>query len=230
VTSASPSPNDQTLISAYARDKDDQAFRTLVEYYTPLVFGVALRRTGQQQLAEEISQNVFIALARKAGSLSHQQSIGAWLHRAATLESLRALRKDRNRKRHLVMIRDQQEPHDAAGDELWSEIRPLLDELLDRLSAGDRNVLIQHFFVIITSLGCAVEKRKRAQSQASVAQKPPHCGVQSLLALCNIRTSQTTEPTPPVPIECKSLPHRLLAVILQPSERTGVTKLKIVAN
>ncbi|MEZ5327584.1 MAG: sigma-70 family RNA polymerase sigma factor [Verrucomicrobiales bacterium] len=146
MNSLPPNPSDQTLLARYAREADEQAFKILVEKYTPLVFGVALRRTGQQPLAEEVSQNVFVALAQKAASLGSQRSIGAWLHRAATLESLRALRKDSNQKRHIAMIRDRQEPLMPTDDELWHDVRPLLDELLDRLAARDRDILIKHFF------------------------------------------------------------------------------------
>ena len=140
------SHDDATLLRLFANSEDEGAFNALVRKYTPLVFGVAMRRTAQRQLAEEITQNVFLALAKKAGSFASQRSLGAWLHRATTLESLRRLRKETTRQRYHAMIPENQEPPQADSEEFWQATRPLLDALLDRLSQAEREILVQHYF------------------------------------------------------------------------------------
>ena len=137
---------DQTLLRCFARERDEEAFRMIVEKYTALVFGVAMRHMGQQEQAEEVTQNVFLALARKAHTLHAQRSLGAWLHRAATLEALRSLRQMSTQQRHLAMIREHQEIHRSTDETNWNEVRPFLDGLLDRLSKRDREILVQHYF------------------------------------------------------------------------------------
>lgn len=87
--------NDHELLSAWTLRADETAFRALVDRYAGLVHGVAARRTGgQQALAQEIGQNVFTVLARKAGSLRGHASLASWLHRAAVLESAHLLRRE----------------------------------------------------------------------------------------------------------------------------------------
>lgn len=45
------------------------AFAALTERYAGLVYSAALRRTGSPEVAEEVAQNVFTILARKAPRL-----------------------------------------------------------------------------------------------------------------------------------------------------------------
>ena len=137
---------DNALLRRFADRQDEDAFRALVDKYAGVVYGVALRRTGKNEAAEEIAQNVFLALARKAGSIAGRRALGGWIHRAATLESLKHLRNDATHQRHLAMIRDQQQEQQSTGDEnLWKEIRPHLDELLNRLSTSEREILVEHY-------------------------------------------------------------------------------------
>ncbi len=50
-----------------------------------LVFATAYRQVGDTGLAEEITQNVFVRLARKATVLAGHETIAGWLRRCAVL-------------------------------------------------------------------------------------------------------------------------------------------------
>ena len=63
-----PEPDDITLLRQYAGG-DEAAFTTLFERHVHLVYSAALRQARNPSQAEEVSQAVFILLARKAGSL-----------------------------------------------------------------------------------------------------------------------------------------------------------------
>ena len=80
-------PADHELLTAYAERAEEGAFHAIVQRHSALVHGVAVRRTGDAALAEDVVQQVFLALARKARSLAGQVKLGGWLHRAAVMES-----------------------------------------------------------------------------------------------------------------------------------------------
>jgi RNA polymerase sigma factor (sigma-70 family) len=137
--------DDMTLLQAWARDRSEAAFRTVVERYAGLVFGVALRRTGDRPMAEEAVQNVFTDLAKKAAVLVElQRPLAAWLHRCAVYESATLVRSEiRHREK---MKRFSYTPSDEPAPDPWREVLPLLDDAINSLSAPDRSVLMQHWF------------------------------------------------------------------------------------
>jgi len=77
--------NDHELLAEFARTESETAFAALVARYVNLVHSTALRFTGNPHHAEEITQVVFIILARKAGKLSLRVVLSGWLYQAARL-------------------------------------------------------------------------------------------------------------------------------------------------
>ncbi len=74
-------PNDDmALLREYARNNSEAAFSELVSRHVNLVYSVALRSVRDPHLAEEITQAVFIILARKADKLTTGW-LPAWLRR-----------------------------------------------------------------------------------------------------------------------------------------------------
>ena len=89
---------DIDLVREYARCKSEEAFATLVSRHVNLVYSVALRQVREPHLAQEITQTVFIILARKAGALSSTTIVSAWLCRTARYASAKALTIQRRRQ------------------------------------------------------------------------------------------------------------------------------------
>ena len=94
-----PVSPDSELVTAYAAEGSEPAFRTLVARHVNLVYATARRQVGDAGLAEEITQNVFIALARKAPRLAGSQTLAGWLHRTAILEAKARIRAELRRGR-----------------------------------------------------------------------------------------------------------------------------------
>jgi len=85
---------DSELLRAFARAGDQRALAEVIHRHLDLVNATALRKVADAGAAEEISQNVFMVLARKAWRFAPDDSLPAWLHKTALLESKYWLRSD----------------------------------------------------------------------------------------------------------------------------------------
>src|SRR5882724_5817135 len=91
--------DDMELVRDYAATQSEQAFSELVSRHINLVYSVALRQVQDTQLAEDITQAVFIILARKANSLGPGTILSGWLYRTARYAAADALKTQRCRQR-----------------------------------------------------------------------------------------------------------------------------------
>ena len=70
-----------------------------MERHLDLVFATSLRGLNDTGAAQEITQNVFVTLARKAAWLTGETSLAGWLHKAALLEVRRWWRGELRRQK-----------------------------------------------------------------------------------------------------------------------------------
>jgi len=138
--------DDLTLLREYARGNSEEAFATLVSRYVNLVYSVALRQVRDPQLAEEITQAVFIILARKAGSLGDKTILAGWLCRTARYASANALTIQRRRQRREQEASMQNILNELTADDTWMQIAPLLDAAMGKLGQKDHDALVLRFF------------------------------------------------------------------------------------
>ena len=128
---------------AYVRSGDEAAFAKVVAAYSSLVYGTAYRKTRNVQLAEEVTQNVFILLARKAEKLVSRPGLGGWLHRTALLVSQNLLRSEVAHQRRTELAKEKNNLSSGQDIEIFFEG---VDEALDQLSESDRAVVMMRFF------------------------------------------------------------------------------------
>ena len=138
-----PEPDDITLLKQYAGG-DESAFTTLFERHVHLVYSAALRQARNPSHAEEVTQAVFILLARKAKSLSPKTVLSGWLYQAARLTTASLIKREirRQRREQEVYMQTLTEPDTS----LWEQISPLLDDAMGRLGEKDRNAIVLRFF------------------------------------------------------------------------------------
>ena len=137
-------PDDMGLVREFAGQQNEAAFEALVTRHVNLVYSAALRQVGDAHTAEEVTQAVFIILARKAGSLRRGTFLAGWLFKT-TRYAAAAERRARVRRLH----RETQAYMDnsqATEEEAWPQIAPLLDEALASLGETDRRAVLLRYF------------------------------------------------------------------------------------
>ena len=138
--------HDMELVRDYAGHRSEQAFETLVARHISLVYSSALRQVRDPLLAEEITQAVFIILARKAGSLSAKTILPGWLYRTTRYTAANVLRTESSRQRHEQEAQMQSTLEKDSAEGVWQELSPLLDEAMNRLGQTDRDALLLRYF------------------------------------------------------------------------------------
>jgi RNA polymerase sigma-70 factor, ECF subfamily len=138
------SERDNLLMAEYDARRRDETFAALVRQHINLVFATAKRQVGDHGAAEEITQNVFVALAQASGKLKSHPTIAGWLYRTTLNKSREWLRSElRRHQREQVAV--SRELGRSEGDSVWSPLVPLLDEALMGLREPDRLAVIMHY-------------------------------------------------------------------------------------
>ena len=137
--------DDNALLREYAERASEEAFATLVARHINKVYSVAWRHTGNLAQAEEITQAVFVILARKSQQLGGNVILSGWLYQTARLTAVTFLRSEIRRSR-----REQEAYMQRLLDEnerdFWRQIAPLLDAGMAGLDEKDRHAVVLRFF------------------------------------------------------------------------------------
>jgi RNA polymerase sigma factor (sigma-70 family) len=138
--------SDMDLLRQYAVGNSDAAFAALVSRHINLVYSAAVRKTGNPHAAEEITQAVFIILARKAGRILDKTILPGWLYQTTRLTASSFLRRETRRTRREQEAFMQSESHTITPDPTWEQLAPLLEDAMGRLGDKDRAAVVLRFF------------------------------------------------------------------------------------
>src|SRR4051812_12703130 len=91
--------DDAQLLREFAGTGSELALAELVRRHLDLVYSAALRQLGgDAHLARDASQQVFIALARQAGTLARHPVLAAWLYTTTHFTTAKIRRTERRRQ------------------------------------------------------------------------------------------------------------------------------------
>jgi RNA polymerase sigma-70 factor, ECF subfamily len=99
-------PSDESLVQALGNG-DETALRTLVDRHTPSIYRFSVRYTGDESLAEDICQEVFLKLYRYARRYKPGMPFKTWLFTIVRNTSIDLARSYTYRKIHSLDSRDE---------------------------------------------------------------------------------------------------------------------------
>lgn len=137
------SPNDHNLLREYLGGSNE-AFAELVRRHLDLVWAAARRQTRSQVQAEEVTQSVFIHLARDAGRIAPGTPLPAWLHLVTRHTAMDAVKMETRRQAREHAAFEISAMNSSSPD--WTRIEPFLDEAVAALAPTDRAAVLLRYF------------------------------------------------------------------------------------
>ncbi len=137
---------DSQLLRAYAEQCSEAAFAELVRRHVDFVYSAARRMVGDSHLAEDVTQGVFLALAKNPGRLTDRLVLSGWLHRTAQNIAAQTVRTDVRRRAREQEAAAMNELLSAGTDASWEQIAPHLDAALGELTDTDRDAVLLRYF------------------------------------------------------------------------------------
>jgi RNA polymerase sigma factor (sigma-70 family) len=165
--------DDASLLKDYVDTGSQEAFGQLVSRHINFVFAAALRNVHDRHVAEEITQAVFIVLARKASTLRHEAVLSSWLLSTCRYASLGHMKMAARRKRHERRAAEMAKTvWEEEVETQWPQYEGDLDAALASLREADRKAVMLRFYEhksfdeIATILGTAEEAARKRVSRA----------------------------------------------------------------
>ncbi len=193
--------DDLVLLQRWQFQGDAEAFDLLVTRHAGMVYAACKRILRNTSDAEDVTQECFLKLAQSSDRVN--SSVGGWLHRIATRQSLNRLRQDNRR-----VLRERTFAVQNTGVEAtaWNDIYAYIDEALEQLPEPTRDLVIAHFLNRQTHDAIATERGipRRTVSyriEGGVARIRKYLKSQGVrvgaMALTGALTTRSAEAAPP---------------------------------
>jgi RNA polymerase sigma factor (sigma-70 family) len=139
-------------LRSYAQRGNEQAFAELVKRHLNLVYSTAVRLVhGDAHLAQDVAQQVFCDLARKAGPLCHEvvqgKPLTGWLYTSTRFAASRVRRTEQRRQAREEASYQMNRPAEySTPNDAWNDLRLILDDAMGELSAPERDAILLRYF------------------------------------------------------------------------------------
>src|SRR5262245_40695218 len=169
--------DDAESILRYSRTRSGADLEPVIRRHLDWVWACALRQVrGDEDLAGDIVQAVFLVLMKKPPSPRHAGALAGWLFKVTRYVALNAIRTRGRRRAHeekAAMTRAEAAMSESEMPaETWGQLSPVLDDALARLSGKDRqSVLLRYmqqrsFVEIGQALGTTEEAARKRVNRA----------------------------------------------------------------
>ena len=149
---------EEARILARIRDRDPHAVEELHARYAGPLYSLAYQVTGAERFAQDVVQEVFLAVWRDAGRFDPSKgTVPAWLFSLARHKAIDLVRREANvRKRTADVDLEFEESPDDVDDAAWLRIRrERVLEAITELTPAQRTALELAFFAGLTHVEVA---------------------------------------------------------------------------
>ena len=137
---------DQQDLTRFTTNRCERAFSAIVERHLPMVLATSKRFVHDDALAQDIAQQVFIALANQATKLRDRRALRGWLYQHCVFVAHKTLRTERRRRQREHLASDSMMHENSSPEDTWQSLRPTIDLALGMLSETDRDAIVLRFF------------------------------------------------------------------------------------
>jgi RNA polymerase sigma factor (sigma-70 family) len=124
-----PTPDDrraeEAALLVRIREQDERAIEALYERYSGPLYSLAYQVTGGDRFAQDVVQEVFVAVWKNAGRFdSARGSLSSWLFALARHKAIDLVRREANVRRHTADVDlELEEAADDVDQEAWRRVR-----------------------------------------------------------------------------------------------------------
>jgi len=197
---------DAQLLKQYVETGSHDAFARLVSRHVNFVYAAALRHVRNAEMAEDVTQAVFIVLSKKAHTLRHEAVLSSWLLSTTRFAALSTMKMAHRRRHHekkvaeMVPVSTSNDP-----DMQWAELQEMLDAAIGKLRDRDRKAILLRFYErksfaeIGMILGTAEEAARKRVSRAVDQLRTIFAQQEKVIPAAALGTLLFTKLAPPAP-------------------------------
>jgi len=145
--------DEELALLARLKKRDESALRLMVEAYGPAVFGLALRRLNDRMLADEVAQDVFVALWERPERFEAERgNLRSYLFRITRNKAVDAIRREqssrdkRNRLQENLVVEASGRDSNAPDPAATVDRREVLVSLLSELTEVQQEIIVLVYF------------------------------------------------------------------------------------
>ena len=91
------------LLIERLKEKDESAFKTIVETWQEMVYNTALGILQSAEDAEDVAQEVFVQVYESISTFKGESKFSTWLYRITITKSMDHIRRKKRKKRFAVI-------------------------------------------------------------------------------------------------------------------------------